>query len=136
MNTWDEATRIARDTETKARILGVQSQMQKFSFGVYLGEMILRHSDNLSKTLQSNTICAAEGKNVAGMVVLEKLRSSEAFDLFWQKSLIVQKLMVLENQICLVHIRCLKGMRMAMHCVKFTINLKHIMRELILPLIA
>ena len=49
--------------------------------------MILWHSDNLSKTLQSNTICAAEGQNVAGMVVrtLEKLRSSEAFDLFWQK---------------------------------------------------
>eukprot|EP00731_Ephydatia_muelleri_P020985 Em0013g712a len=67
MNTWDEATRVARDTETKARILGVQSQMKTFSFmfGVYL----------------------AEGQNVAGMVVrtLEKLRSSEAFDLFWQK---------------------------------------------------
>ena len=65
----------------------MQSQMKMFSFmlGVYLGEMILRHSDNLSKT--SNTICAAEGQNVAGMVVrtLEKLRSSEAFDLFWQK---------------------------------------------------
>ena len=42
MNTWDEATRVARDMETKARILGVQSQMKKFSFmfGVYLGEMI------------------------------------------------------------------------------------------------
>ena len=89
MNTWDEATRVARDMETKARILGVQSQMKKFSFifGVYLGEMILWHSDNLSKTLQSNTICAAERQNVAGMVVrtLEKLRSSEVFDLFWQK---------------------------------------------------
>eukprot|EP00731_Ephydatia_muelleri_P034989 Em0090g3a len=85
MNTWDEATRVARDMETKARILGVQSQMKKFSFmfGVYL----------------------AEGQNVAGMVVrtLEKLRSSEAFDLFWQQSLTVQKPMVLENQICLVH---------------------------------
>ena len=89
MNTWDEATRVIRDMETKARILGVQSQMQKFSFmfGVYLGEMILKHSDNLSKTLQSNTICAAEGQNVAGMVIrtLEKLRSSEALDFFWQK---------------------------------------------------
>ena len=55
--------------------------------GVYLGEMILRQSDNLSKTLQSNTICAADRQNVAGMVVrtLKKLRSCEAFDLFWQK---------------------------------------------------
>ena len=42
-NTWDEATRVARATETNARILGVQSQMKMFSFmfGVYLGEMIL-----------------------------------------------------------------------------------------------
>ena len=54
MNTWDEATRVARDMEAKARILGVQSQMKKFSFmfGVYLGEMILRQSDNLNKTLR------------------------------------------------------------------------------------
>ena len=54
MNTWDEATRVARDMETKARIIGVQSQMKKFSFmsGVYLGEMILRQSDNLNKTLR------------------------------------------------------------------------------------
>ena len=38
MNTRDESTRVARDMETKARILGVQSQMKKFSFmfGVYL----------------------------------------------------------------------------------------------------
>ena len=72
------------------QLLARQGLMKKFSFmfGVYLGDMILWHSDNLSKTLlQSNTICAAEGQNVAGMVVrtLEKLRSSEAFDLFWQK---------------------------------------------------
>ena len=57
---------------------------------------------------------------------LEKLRSSEAFDLFWQQSLTVQKPMVLENQICLVHVRCLKSMRTAMQCVKFTMNLKPI----------
>ena len=31
INTWDEATRVIRDMETKARIVGVQSQMQKFS---------------------------------------------------------------------------------------------------------
>ncbi|KAL5516821.1 hypothetical protein EMCRGX_G002242 [Ephydatia muelleri] len=69
------------------QLLARQGLMKKFSFmfGVNLGEMILWHSDNISKTLlQSNT---AEGQNVAGLVVrtLEKLRSSEAFDLFWQK---------------------------------------------------
>ena len=107
----------------------MQSQMKKFSFmfGVYLGEMILRHSDNLSKT--SNTICAAEGHNVAGMVVrtLEKLRSSEAFDLFWQKVIDSSETHgVGEPALPIFHVRCLKSMRMAMQCVKFTMNLKPI----------
>ena len=46
-NTWDEALEISRDTEMKARILRVQSQMMKFGFlfGVVLGEIILRHTD-------------------------------------------------------------------------------------------
>ena len=38
-HTWHEATGEGRVTETKARILGVQRQMKKFSFmfGVYFG---------------------------------------------------------------------------------------------------
>ena len=51
---WDESVDFVRDSETIARINGVASQMSKFSFlfGVVLGEMILRYTDNLSKTLQ------------------------------------------------------------------------------------
>ena len=63
MDTWDECLENARDTETKARILGVKSQMRTFDFffGIHLGELILSHSDNLSKTLQRKDISAAEG---------------------------------------------------------------------------
>ena len=69
--TWEEAADIARDTETKTRIGGVAAQMTKFDFliGVTLGEMLLRHSDNLSKTLQKKSISAAEGQYVGRMVI-------------------------------------------------------------------
>ena len=45
MDTWEEALHIVRDTEMKARIDGIVSQMQTFdfAFGTVLGELILRH---------------------------------------------------------------------------------------------
>jgi len=63
-NTWDEAVDIVTDTDSKARINGVAAQMVKFQFlfGVVIGEMILKHSDNLSRTLQKKTISASEGQ--------------------------------------------------------------------------
>ena len=87
LETWDRANDIARDTETKARIQGVASQMETFDFmfGTYLGELILKHTDNLSKTLQHKTCSAAEGQKIAGLVVktLEAIRSEDSFNLFW-----------------------------------------------------
>ena len=84
MHTWDEAISVARDTESKARIYGVQAQMKKFSFlyGVYLAELVLRHTDNLSKALQCDTVSAAEAHDTAAMVVrtLQTLRNGETFD--------------------------------------------------------
>ena len=43
------------------RIVGVQSVMTKFEylFGVFLGECILKHTDNLSKTLQNPSLSAS-----------------------------------------------------------------------------
>ena len=72
---------MARDTETKARINGVSAQMKTFDFlfGVVLGEILLHHSDNLSKTLQKKTISTAEGQQVGRMVIdtLHGLRTEE-----------------------------------------------------------
>ena len=50
---WDEALDVARDSETRARLIGVQHCMSTFEyfFGVMLGEMILKHTDNLDQTL-------------------------------------------------------------------------------------
>jgi len=53
-----------------------------------LGELILKHSDNLSRTLQNVDISAAEGQGVAALTLstLRSIRSDEMFDLFWEKT--------------------------------------------------
>ena len=50
-STWDEALDIAHDTETKARIRGVAAQKRTFPFffGCMVAELVLKHTDNLSK---------------------------------------------------------------------------------------
>ena len=87
--TWEEAVEVVRDTETKARIRGVSAVMNTFDFlfGCMLGEMILKHPDNLSSTLQNKSLSAAEGQCIAQMTIgtLKSVRSDNSFDLFWQK---------------------------------------------------
>lgn len=96
----------------RARVNGVKSQMQSFGFyfGICIGELILKHADNLSKTLASSTISAAEGQKVAGLSVatLVKLRSDEQFSLFWE-SIKIKALNLQISEQCLTRIR--KGPR-------------------------
>ena len=67
---WEESEQTTKDSGVSARVIGVASQMRTFEFyfGIYLGEMILRHSDNLSRTLQKKDLSAVEGQRVAGLV--------------------------------------------------------------------
>lgn len=87
-DTWEVSLESRLDTEMKARLLGVRAQMELFDFlyGICLGKLVLKHADNLSKTLQSATISAAEGQRVAELTlcVLEKIRAESEFDLFWK----------------------------------------------------
>lgn len=86
---WQEPLDGSLDGEMRARIIGVETQMMKFDFlfGVCLGSLILRHSDNLSKTLQHKTLSAAEGQRIAKLTVsvLQKMRSDEQFTAFYQR---------------------------------------------------
>ena len=86
---WTESLERVKDTEMKARIQGVAAQMIKFDyfFGVSLGLMILRHTDNLSRMMQKADMSAAEGQVCTAMTVstLRSLRNDASFDLFWQK---------------------------------------------------
>ena len=86
---WKESLEYVKESEMRARILGVSDRMMKFDFffGAILGETVLSHSDNLSRTLQKGDISASEGQGVAEMTVtcLKTLRTDDNFALFWSK---------------------------------------------------
>ena len=51
---WDEILAGRVDPEIRGRFVGLQTQMQSFNFffGIQLGVLVLRHTGNLSSTLQ------------------------------------------------------------------------------------
>lgn len=59
----------------------------EYYFGTSLGVLLLKHSDNLSKTLQHTFMSASEGQLVSTMTIstLKLMRSDEQFDMFWSK---------------------------------------------------
>ena len=77
------------DTDVKARIIGVSSQMETFDFyvGVNVSKLILQMTDNLSRTLQHEHLSASEGQSVAQCTIksLESIRSEESWDLVWTR---------------------------------------------------
>ena len=89
LSLWGESIDIVRDTEMKARIQGVAAQMKKFDFffGVSLGLLILRHTDNLSRTLQRADMSAAEGQEVmqSTLSTLQSIRDDSSFGHFWKR---------------------------------------------------
>lgn len=88
-NLWEEALECTSETEMKARIQGVSSQMETFTFyfSLVLAEMILRHTDNLSKTLQNPELASTQAYEIAMLTVktLQSIRTEANFDLFWDK---------------------------------------------------
>lgn len=85
---WEESLDVVKDTEIRSRIKGVSSCMMSFDFffGVSLGELLLKHSDNLSKTLQTASMSAAEGQKIADMTVrtVQSISFDENSLLFWK----------------------------------------------------
>ena len=88
---WDEARGFSVDSECRTRIIGVQAQMNQFSFlfGLMLAERVLQHTDNLSKTLQNPKLTAIEGEKIAQLTrsTLLLMRTDENYDLFWARVL-------------------------------------------------
>jgi len=88
-STWEETSLQTNDSEMKARIRGVSVSMESFNFifGAMLGEIVLGHADNLSSTLQHQSMSAAGGQEIARMTIrtLESIRDDQSFDLFWMK---------------------------------------------------
>ena len=84
---WDERLETRLDPDVKGRIIGVQTQMATFDllFGLQLSMKILKITDNLSKTLQKQSLSAAEGQSVAELIVktLKSMRTDENFTAFF-----------------------------------------------------
>ena len=72
LGVWEESKNSQIDSEMKARIIGIETQMltSNFLFGISLGTLILQHSDNLSKSVQHDTITTAEGQQLAKLTIL------------------------------------------------------------------
>ena len=92
---WEKTKESTSDPTTKGRIIGVESQFKTFSFyfGVHYAERILKHTDNLSKTLRSTSMSATEGTHVAALTVktLQLIHSDEHYDAFWDLLIIAQQ---------------------------------------------
>jgi len=81
---WDEEYEETKDTNTKARIMGMTTQMTTFEFyyGASLSHLLLCHTGNLSRTLQhKHIISAVMGQQVAKIVdtTLQGLRDDSSF---------------------------------------------------------
>ena len=86
---WDECLETTLEPNIKGHIIGVKYQMEIFNYflGVNLGSLLLKHSDNLSRTIQHSHMSAAECQLVVVCTTktLAKIRSEQAFSLFWKK---------------------------------------------------
>ena len=84
MDMWEWSLEVLPDSVMKRRIRAVEANMQTFDFvfPFLLGSMLLKQTDNLSRTLQDPDILAAEGNTIAQDIIttIEK-------DLFWDYAL-------------------------------------------------
>ena len=63
---WEWTLQNSNDTETKSRIRGVSAHTKTFAFcfGIHLAHLILGHSDNLSRALQSAKLSPNEAQDI------------------------------------------------------------------------
>ena len=60
---WQECLDEEKDPKTKGHVRGVESYMKRFDylFGVKLGYLTIKHSNNLRSTVQTKDISGTEG---------------------------------------------------------------------------
>jgi len=84
---WDVCLKTL-DPEVKGQIIGVKVQMCKYNlfFGLKLCEWILLITDNLSMTLQKESMSASEVQEISKLTddTLKGMRNDDAFKLFFQ----------------------------------------------------
>ena len=84
---WEECLEGKLDPDIKGTIIGVKTLMLKFNiwFGLKLSERILKITDNLSMTLQKQTLSASQGNDIAQLTIttLKCMRTAESFKQFF-----------------------------------------------------
>ena len=72
MKLWGWAQDNVSDSDMKARITGVQNEMQTSSFfyGLLLAIIVLSHSDNLIPNLQRAELCAVDAQRMPSFLSL------------------------------------------------------------------
>ena len=68
---WDESLDGNLEPEIKGSIFCVKSQMTTFDcfYGVTISQLVLRDSDNLSKTLQKSSLTSCQRKEIADLTL-------------------------------------------------------------------
>ena len=66
---WEECLATKLEPDIKGRVIGVQHQMATFDYflGVNLAILLLKHSDNLSRTLRDPDMLVAECQSVTNL---------------------------------------------------------------------
>ena len=88
---WDEILEGRVDPDIRSRVVGLQTQMQSFNFflGIQLGVLVLRHTDNLSSTLQHTHthLSCYEAQQIAkvSLSMLKGMREEASFHMFFEK---------------------------------------------------
>ena len=86
---WDECLKTKLEPDIKRCIVRVKHQVVTFDyfFGVNLGGMLLKHSNNLSRTIETLHMPVAECQLVVALTTkaLTKVRTEETFSLFWER---------------------------------------------------
>ena len=88
MEVWDECLCESLEADVKAQVSGCKTQMKsfKFFFGINLDFKVYSITDNLSKTIQGESMSAVESQEVAGLTIktFESMRSESNADAFYE----------------------------------------------------
>ena len=108
---WDACLETRLQPDIRSRIIGVQEQMKTFEYVLvwFWGERILKHADNLSKTLQHKNISATEAQSITSLTVktLQLMRNDNSYENC--PSIKLHNVM-LQNQSCQGEEKCLNAM--------------------------
>ena len=110
MELWEISLQTVKESEMRSRIIGAQTVMNtfKYMFGCKLGHLLLNMTDNLSKTLQSTTMTAAEGQHLTSLTVkaLKNIRNDSDFDNLWEAAIQQQQSLDVEEPVLPRKRRC------------------------------